>query len=112
MINQSSAVLCFSIPKRLTSLAATNMLASMNVVVVTMNTLLLRELFPLMVDIVKVFPLIAQLMCCIRYQVMADGDSKHPLGIHERILVRLLLCGVDRRPAIYRNRSSGVSIYA
>lgn len=82
MINQSSAVLCFSIPNRLTNLAATNILASTKVVVVTMKTLSLRELCPLMLNI---FPQNPQLMCRIWYQFMAESDSKHPLTFRKEI---------------------------
>jgi hypothetical protein len=106
-MNQSSAVLCFNIPNRLTSLAATKILASMKVVVVTVNTALPREWTPVVEDIGKLFPGIPQLICCIRYQVMVDRDSKLPLGLRMRSRFAFQLFGLARRPEnIYKAVSS------
>jgi hypothetical protein len=91
MIHQSSAVLCFNMPNRLTSLAATNILASTKVVVVTVKTALPRELCPPMEDIGEFFPRIPQLIWYNGYQVMVDGDCKLPSVLKMRIL------GVPRR---------------
>ena len=89
IIHQSSAVLCFNIPNRLTSLAATKILARMKVVVVTIKTALPREWDPPMEDIGKFLSRIPQLISQIRYQIMVDGESNLPLMLKMRFLVRL-----------------------